>query len=325
MKIIKMESGTDSAIFFFCSFFLHVLYIIMKLAATLINPIGLHKIALTLERLGSSCIICFTPDSIRFIWYQQYKPGIRSWINVDPHTLFSQYRVKSQDNDEVNLSVDLDNFVHATKAAQQADETKIDLAQRIQNGQREVLLIWRMQLESRAGNMTDARFDLHVNRLPGDRIRLVWDPPVLADPETYIIFPNLLAMKPIVDRMKSLSKYMTIAANMNGQLKLSVNTDMAQVDSVFSHLGNPRLEGHETNQHKDQFASVEVLTEDLANFLNCHNLEPRTIICVITEQSCLAFYVYVNLDVYSMPNEHHSLLMQRPETILTCHIPVYIP
>jgi hypothetical protein len=59
--------------------------------------------------------------------------------------------VTSQDNNEVNLSVELDSFLRATKAAQQAEETKIDLGQRVKDGQRHVLLIWRMQLEVRGG------------------------------------------------------------------------------------------------------------------------------------------------------------------------------
>ncbi|KAI8335409.1 checkpoint protein Hus1/Mec3 [Chlamydoabsidia padenii] len=297
----------------------------MKLTATLINPVALHKIALTLERLGPTCLICFTPEAVRFIWYQQHKPGLRSWINVDPHVLFSQYRVKSQDNNQVNLSVDLNSFIRATKAAQQAEETKIDLGQRIKDGHRQVLLIWRMQLETRMGNITDTRQELYVDRYPSERFHHVWEPPVLANPHAYIIFPSLQSIKPLVDRMKSLSKYMTIAANMNGQLKLSVDTDMAQVESVFSGLDNPRLEGHETAaEAQSTFASVDILTEDLANFLNCHNLDPANIVCVVTDQASLAFYVYINLDTY-IPYKEHNTYLQRPQTILTCHIPIYLP
>jgi hypothetical protein len=73
---------------------------------------------------------------------------------------------------------------------------------------------------------------------------------------------------------------MKIAANMNGQLKLSVDTDMAEVDAVFSELDNPRLEGHVTaEEDKSTFASVDILTEDLANFLSCHNLDPKNVVC----------------------------------------------
>ncbi|ORZ13944.1 checkpoint protein Hus1/Mec3 [Absidia repens] len=297
----------------------------MRLTATISNPIGLHRIAMTLEKLGSACLICFTPESIRFIWYQQQKAGKRIWINVDPHTLFSQYRVKSQDNNEVSLSVDLESFIRATKAAQQTHETKIELGQRVEDGHRHVLLIWRMQMETRSGTLNDTRQELEVERLPSERIRHIWEPPVLDNPHAYIVFPGLQTIKPLVDRMKSLSKYMTIAANMNGQLKLSVDTDAVQVESAFSGLDNPRLEGYETpEENKHTFASVDILTEDLASFLNCHNLEPQNVICVITDQASLAFYVYVSLDSYMPVNEHH-LFIQHPETILTCHIPVYLP
>ncbi|SAL99263.1 hypothetical protein [Absidia glauca] len=297
----------------------------MKLTATLINPIALHKIALTLERLGSSCLICFTPEAVRFIWYQQHKPGLRTWLNVDPQALFSQYRVTSQDNNEVNLSVELDSFLRATKAAQAAAETKIDLGQRVKDGQRHVLLIWRMQMETRNGNISDTRQELYVDRLPSERIHHVWEPPVLMNPQAYIVFPNLQAVKPLVDRIKSLSKYLKIAANMNGQLKLSVDTDMAEVDAVFSGLDNPRLEGHVTaEEDKSTFASVDILTEDLANFLSCHNLDPKNVVCVVTDQASLAFYVYIDLDTY-IPYKEQNSFIQRPQTILTCHVPVYLP
>ncbi|KAI9306934.1 checkpoint protein Hus1/Mec3 [Cunninghamella echinulata] len=291
----------------------------MRFRAVLINPIAFHKIALTLEKFGPTCIICFAIDSIHFVKYHENYSDLRAWIKVDPHILFSGYRLESSYNNELSISIDLDSLVRATKVAQQSASTKIILRQK--DGQ--PYLDWRISIENRIGSTNETSHQLDVVMVPSDRMQYLREPPILETPNAYILLPNLLSMKPIGDRLKSLSKFLTLSVNMNGKIKLSVETELAQVEAIYNNLENPVLNGHRPPaDERDNFSSVCISTEDLVNFLNCYNLDPRNVVCAVTDQLCLAFYVYTNLNIHILPDERSGTIYPT-ETIFTCHMPVY--
>ncbi|CAO3650492.1 unnamed protein product [Cunninghamella blakesleeana] len=291
----------------------------MRFRAVLINPIALHRIALTLEKIGSSCIICFATDSIYFVKYHENYSDLQAWIKVDPQILFTGYRIESSYNNELSLSIDLDGLVRVSKIAQQSSNTRVILRQK--DGQ--PYLDWRVSIDNRIGTTNETSHQLDVIMVPGDRMQFLREPPILETPNAYILLPSLLTLKPMADRLKSLSKFLTVSVNMNGKMKLSVQTELAEVESVYHNLENPILNGHRTSaDQRDVFASASVATEDFVHFLNCHNLDPRNVVCAIADQSTIAFYVYANLSIHIHPDEHVGPAYPT-ETILTCHMPVY--
>jgi hypothetical protein len=51
----------------------------------------------------------------------------------------------------------------------------------------------------------------------------------------------LASLKPASEQFKKLSKYITIAANMNGELKIEVESAYAVCSAQFDNLSNPSL------------------------------------------------------------------------------------
>ncbi|ORX63139.1 cell cycle checkpoint [Hesseltinella vesiculosa] len=275
------------------------------------------KIALAMEKLGPTCILCMTTDSIMFINSHDQDAGVHAWIKTDVNTLFSGYRIASSSNNEIYFSVLTDSLIRVARVAQQAAETRICLT--VSHGQ--PLLEWRITLENRVGSTNVSSHELEIQLLTSERMQPLMEPPVLPSPQAYILLPSLQSMKHLADRAKSLSKFLTVSANMNGQLKLVIDTELAQVDAQFNRLENPRLDGHHpSEQNRTQFVSARIATDDLVHFLHCHHLDPQNVICAITDQMYIAFYVYVNLNIHIQADDHP---IETQSTIMTCHLPVY--
>ncbi|KAI8391618.1 checkpoint protein Hus1/Mec3 [Radiomyces spectabilis] len=290
----------------------------MKFRTTVNNPVGLFKIAQTLEKLGPSCIVSFSMDTVRFIKYREFDGGIQAWIKVNPPSLFSSYRIESSYNNEINMVIQVDALLRASKAPQQATDIRLQLRRK----GNQPILDWQMTSENRAGSTGSMGQEISVKILPPQQMNAIREPTVLATPHAYILMPSLHALKPVADRLKSLGKFVTISANMSGVFKLSMDTDLARCESVYKQLENPRLEGHESTWEPDRFASVRIATEDFVHFLTSYHLEPENVICAITDELQVAFYVYVNLDAYQT-QDIQIRPIQGAQTIITYHLPVY--
>ncbi len=65
--------------------------------------------------------------------------------------------------------------------------------------------------------------------------------PTLPDPEVYIMMPPLKLLRSVVDHMKNLDDYLTMQANMAGELTLKVETDMVSVATFYRNLEHPHI------------------------------------------------------------------------------------
>lgn len=137
--------------------------------------------------------------------------------------------------------------------------------------------------------------------LSSDEIDRIREPPLrVADVDVHILLPQLLSLKSVVERLKSLSSYMTIAANMRGDLQLGVNTDSVEVTTHYKDLVNPEinnLEGEEkpTSAMRDpeMLAEARVDVKDFLRFLHSHHVNPTNAVCCILEDTAVLLYVYM--------------------------------
>jgi len=53
--------------------------------------------------------------------------------------------------------------------------------------------------------------------------------------------PPLVSVRTIIDRMKSMSNYLTISANYNGEFRLKIETESVSVETYFKDLMAPDL------------------------------------------------------------------------------------
>ncbi|KAG2219544.1 hypothetical protein INT45_013203 [Circinella minor] len=294
----------------------------MRFRANLINPVGLGKIALTLEKFGSTCILSVGMDSVRIIKYSDNDGSMQAWTYS---SLFSNYRVESTNNNEINMTVVTDDLLRATRAAQQSTDIRIQLRKK----RDQPILDWSMVSENRVGSTCIIGQEISVTIIPPERMRHIKEPAIAATPDAYILLPSLHNLKNVAGRLKSMGKYLTLSANMAGVFKLSVETELVQCETIYRHLENPQLAGHELPEDIESFASVKISTDNFVNFLNSYHLEPQNVICSLTDELQVAFYLYVNIDAYRSrtgdepPPPRVTTHSNQPRTIMTCHIPVY--
>lgn len=66
---------------------------------------------------------------------------------------------------------------------------------------------------------------------------------------------------------------------MEGTLRLRVETDLVQCESIYHHLENPRIENYTPSSDPADFQSVKISSEDFVNILNSHHLDPVRTVC----------------------------------------------
>ncbi|KAG1140291.1 hypothetical protein G6F37_009782 [Rhizopus arrhizus] len=290
----------------------------MRFKASVNNPIGLHKISQTLEKIGPTVIMSISQDTVSFIRHRDYETGIQAWIKMQPHSLFTNYRVENARRGEINMSFRVNDLLLITKKAQQATDVQIYLKRK----DNRPYISWKLDSENRNGSSCDMIDELEIEIINSDRMAYVREPAMLAMPHTYILLPNVAVLKPVAERLKSLSKYLTLSANMNGVFKISIESTACQCEAIYERLENPRLEGHQPTQDSNEFAHVRIASEDLVSFLSCYHLEPQNVVCAITDELQLALYVYLSIDTYQT-HEAPIQPINTPQTIMTCHVPVH--
>lgn len=137
--------------------------------------------------------------------------------------------------------------------------------------------------------------------LAPEEIERIREPPLkVSDVDVHILLPQLLSLKNVVERLKSLSSYMTIAANMRGELQLGVNTDSAEVTTHYKDLINPEINQQDDDQKPasamrdpNQMAEARIDVKDFFRFLQCHHVHPTNVVCCILEDTAVLLYVYM--------------------------------
>ncbi|KAL9552380.1 hypothetical protein MBANPS3_003791 [Mucor bainieri] len=292
----------------------------MRFKAILNNPVGLYKLGQTMEKLGPVCIASFTTDKLRFITYQDNAVGPQAWTDVVATSLFSDYRIESQHHNEINFFFKIPDLLHITKDLHDIIHIQLALKRR---GEQNIIL-FRWSGVNFKGSKTLELKELPIELVRRDRLELIKEPVTIRTPETYILLPPLASLKTAAEQFKKLSKYITIAANMNGELKIEVESAYAVSSAQFDNLSNPRLSGHEPTGDLTEYSHVRIKSEDFDNFLSCTHLEPNDVICNIASEAQIVFLVYLNLDTYQNSDAPIRTMQMSPNRCqLTCHLPIH--
>jgi hypothetical protein len=59
--------------------------------------------------------------------------------------------------------------------------------------------------------------------------------------KVHILLPPLMTLRHLLERLKSLDHHVTLAANMNGELRLNVSTDSVDITTFYRGLINPTI------------------------------------------------------------------------------------
>ncbi|KAG0188444.1 hypothetical protein DFQ28_004824 [Apophysomyces sp. BC1034] len=280
------------------------------------------EIAHTLRRFGPSCIISFSSEAIRFIKYSDDLSGVQTIIKAEAPSLVSNYRVESSQNNEINLVIELDGLMQATKMAQGCTNIQLQL----RRNEQQPFLDWSMTSTNRAGSNCSVNCETTVTLLTADQMRRAQEPLVTA-PNVNILLPDLMTLKQQTLRLQTFSEYIDISANKSGELKFGIDTDMATMEMKFTHQDNPQIAGQSpprNEEDREEFYTVRAKTEDIANFLDAYQLEPENAVCSITDRTRLVFFLYSNIAKFQSQNAPVLNTTLNSLVALTCHVPVYI-
>jgi HUS1 checkpoint protein len=246
------------------------------------------RVVQTIEKINKTCVIHLTQRKIQFILVCDITDGFQVWAGMNAASLFSDYNVESMNNNEISFNITLDHLQRALKSSQYAQETLVKLTKK--NG----IPYLSLCIETTTTQAMTVNHDIPINLLGPLQVAAFVEP-TLPDPEVYIMMPPLKLLRSVVDHMKNLDDYLTMQANMAGELTLKVETDMVSVATFYRNLEHPHIEGRSPPRHNpDQSASVKVDIKKFVKFLYSYQVSPQNVICCIVENQALVLHVLLD-------------------------------
>ncbi|KAI0779047.1 cell cycle checkpoint [Trametes elegans] len=270
------------------------------------------KIVQAVEKLQKRCTIKFGEHELRIICTGDVNEGgIQVWSQIKVSSLFTDYRIQSNSNNEITVSLSTEALLAALRSASGsssaqnssnslAAETTV-LMKLAKKGDKSVLSFEISGVSALGRNvaivqhvMVDVMRHADVDRLKE---------PMCPEPDVHILLPPLAKLRIVVDRLRPLAADgVAFRANNLGELQLAVNAENARVEVGWGGLGNPTMtkdpatqdSGEDDSDAKDptEMHGVLVSHKCLNKFLNSHVISTTTIAC-ICENHCVILYVYI--------------------------------
>lgn len=151
----------------------------------------------------------------------QMGDGMQVWAKTAVRCLFDSYVVESLNNNLIAFELSVENLERALKSAQFSTNCTCKLTKK--GGKPYLTFI----VEIQAAQIMNVVQDVPVKLLSPAQAALILEPSVSADPrEVNICLPSVgKVVRPIVDRLRKLDDVLVVEANMDGVLRLGVQTD----------------------------------------------------------------------------------------------------
>jgi len=263
------------------------------------------EITQAIEKLQKRCIIKFTESHMHIICnHDASEGGVQVWSQVKVQSLFRDYRIQSNSNNEITFLISPEALLLALRSAwnpsslESTPETVMKLAKK--NDQ--AVLSFDISGSMSSGRLVRVGHDVRIEVMkPSDVKRL--SEPMCPEPDVHILLPPLQKLRTIVERLRPLSDVIAVRCNNNGKLEISVQTEGVRVDTQWSGCTNPKMaqEGASQNAEAggeiekpdpDQLFCVLISIKSFIKFLNSHVLSSTTIAC-ICQGHCVILYVYI--------------------------------
>ncbi|XP_025003370.2 checkpoint protein HUS1 isoform X2 [Gallus gallus] len=238
----------------------------------------------TIAKLAKTCTLRLTVNKLYFILSDRVaNGGVSMWCELCQGNFFDEFQMEgvAADHNEIYLELMPENLSRALKTAQNAKAVKIKLTNK-----HSPCLKVAVELPSLSSSSRIVTHDIPVRVIP----RRLWNDfrePVVPDFDVSIYLPVLKTMKSIVERMKNLSNYIVIEANLSGEMNLKIETDVVSVTTHFKDLGNPPWASEDGCQSSAQgrdlqsMAEVRIDIKKLQQLLVGQQVNPTKALCNI--------------------------------------------
>ncbi|MGH0143843.1 UNVERIFIED_CONTAM: hypothetical protein FKN15_038431 [Acipenser sinensis] len=190
----------------------------------------------TISKLTKTCTLRLTTDKLYFILSDKVaNGGVSMWCELSQGTFFDEFQLEgvSTEHNEIYMDLAAENLSRALKTAHNAKSLKIKLTNK-----HCPCITLAVELPSLSRVSRVVTHDIPVGVIP----KKLWNDfkePSVPDFDVSIYLPPLKTMKNVVERMKNLSNFLVLEANLNGEMNLKIETDLVSVTTHFKDLGNP--------------------------------------------------------------------------------------
>ncbi|OJT14004.1 Checkpoint protein hus1 [Trametes pubescens] len=279
----------------------------MRFRATIENVDTFAKIVQSVEKLQKKCTIKFAEHEMRIICAGDVNEGgIQVWSQIKVSSLFTEYRIQSNNNNEITISLSAEALLAALRSAagpstaqnssnSVASESEVTM-KLAKKGDKSVLsfeITGVTPMNRRITVVQHVTVEV-VRHADVERLK----EPMCPEPDVHILLPPLAKLRMVVERLRPLSADgVTFRANHSGELQLAATTDNARVEVGWGGLNNPGWNpasqgGDADAKDPSQMHGVLVSHKCLNRFLNSHVVSTTTIAC-ICENHCVILYVYI--------------------------------
>ncbi|XP_063610271.1 checkpoint protein HUS1-like [Penaeus indicus] len=253
----------------------------------------------TVARLAKVCVLRITPQKVFFIINDGgavgSSPGL--WAEVDQGHFFNEFNMEgvSEEHNEIFLELQPDKLsrtLNSLKSSQSARSVKIKLTRK-----HSPCLTLEAELPSLSVHARLVVHDVPVQLIPRRQWH-IYHEPEMPEFQASVYLPPLRQLKHVIERMKTLSPYVSLSANRRGTLVVGVTTDTVKVSTHFRHLPMPVWEGQEDSRESapEELHSATVDIKKLALFLHGEQGGPTKVICNIVEDRTIHLFL-INDDV----------------------------
>ncbi|XP_017289422.1 checkpoint protein HUS1 [Kryptolebias marmoratus] len=253
------------------------------------------RVVTTISKLTKMCVLRLTPDNLFFVLSGKVaNGGVGMWCELLQANFFDEYQMEgvSSEFNEICLEVTPENLSRALKTVQNAKYVKIKLTRK-----HCPCLTIAAELPTLSSVSRVVTHDVPVDIIP----KSLWHEfkePSIPDFDVSIYLPPLKTLKNVVDRMKNLSNFLLIEANMNGEMKLKIQTDLVSVTTHFKDLGNPPW-GEDSSQDggpshsrdPEDMAEARVDIRKLQQFLMGQQVNPSKAMCNLVHRNVVHLVV----------------------------------
>lgn len=122
------------------------------------------------------------------------------------------------------------------------------------------ILAFNISSASRGGHSVDIVQEVAVRVLKLAELEEMAKEPMCPEPDVHIMLPvSSESLKGVVDRMKNIGNIITVSANLQGALKLRVESDLAKVETEWRDLKHPEIGSLQFNFAKFVMSLAEEL------------------------------------------------------------------
>jgi len=262
----------------------------MKFKAKISNLSLFTKIVSVIEKIGKTCVLHLTPKRIQFILTTDLHDGVQIWSGLNAESIFDDYQIESLTSNEISMEVNLDILQRVLKAGLQKKSHDIAIKLTKKNNDPYLSLVVVIQ----STQLMTVKQDIPVKMLLANQMASKVEPN-LPEPNVHILMPPLKILRNVIDRMKAITDYVHLSANMGGELTLRIQTEMVSIQTFFNHLEHPTVEGRSPPQHNpEQKASVKLDIKKFSRILFSDLIQPQNVICCIVETKAVIFHVLLD-------------------------------